>query len=122
MTDEELKQRCLELGYDEEMIDDIIEETNIWSILRGKRGDYFGKLFGSKYDDEEALREVIDNWDALLLINAVHEDKEKHPEDYKVEGTGTDDDDAVSFDELEICINCGRGPYPGEERWLTTKR
>lgn len=102
MTDKELKQRCLELGYDEERIDDIIKETNNWSVLRGKYSDdYFGRLFESKCDDEKALREVIDNWDSLLLHYAIKEDKVKHPDDYKLEEV--DHDNSINIDELDIC-------------------
>ena len=113
MTDEKLKQRCLELGYDEQRINDIIRKTNAWSNLQGKYGDYFGKLFGSKYDDEKALREVIDNWDSLLLLDAIREDKAKNPDDYKLDGL--DDESLPSFDEWETCVNVGRGPWPRDE-------
>lgn len=102
MTDKELKQRCLELGYDEERVNAIIEETNNWSVLRGKYSDdYFGRLFESKCDDEKTLREVIDNWDSLLLHYAIKEDKAKHPDDYKLEEV--DPDNSINIDELDIC-------------------
>lgn len=113
MTDRELKQRCLELGYDEEKINRMIRETNVWAVLIRRRRGYFGRLFGDKYDDEVALRKLIDNWDEdVPWVAAINEDKIKHPEDYRAEKDGRGE---IDLDDIPICINCGRGPWPGEE-------
>lgn len=84
MTDRELKQRCLELGYEEEKIDQIINETYIWSIVCNQPDNYFAKIFGSKYDNEIALRKLIDNCNALMILNAVNDDRKRNPKDYEV--------------------------------------
>ena len=33
LTNEELKQRFLELGYEEKKIDEMIEEATVWSFI-----------------------------------------------------------------------------------------
>lgn len=118
MTDRELKQRCLELGYDEEKIDRMIRDTNIWAILIRKSRGYFGRLFGDKYDDEVALREMIENWSSLTVIDAIGEDKIKHPEDYPTES----EIESCDLDDFPICVNVGRGPWPGEIEAFQRKR
>lgn len=117
MTDEQMKQRFLELGYEEEQIDELIKDTNIWSGVLGRCDNFFGRIFGLKYDDEEALRELIENWDALTIVEAINEDRARDPEDYEKIKKKLEDLKAKGhvFPELECCSWGRRGI--SQESW-----
>lgn len=83
MTDEKMKQKFLELGYEEENIDELIEHTNVWSGVLSGCDNFFGRIFGLKYDDEKALRELAENWDDWTIVQAIGADRERDPEDYE---------------------------------------
>lgn len=91
MTDEQMKQRFLELGYKEEQIDELIEYTNGWNAVLGDCDNFFGRIFGLKYDDEESLRELAENWDSLTILKAIGEDYDRNPEDYEKNEKRLDD-------------------------------
>ena len=116
MTDEQMKQRFLELGYEEEQIDELIQHTNVWSGVLGRCDNFFGRIFGLKYDDEEELRELIENWTNLTVVNAIGEDRIRNPEDYEKMKKKFEELKAKGYvPDLECCSWGRRGISP--ERW-----
>lgn len=82
MTNEQMKQRYLELGYEEREINSILFQAGVFGRFAKNPDNFFAKLFGSKYDDEEALRNLIENWNLVDVFEVFEADRTEHPEDY----------------------------------------
>lgn len=116
MTDEQMKQRFLELGYKEEQITKLIDDVNLWSGLLGRCDNFFGRIIGLKYDDEKALRDLIENRDTLTILEVIWEDRARNPEEYEKVKKKFKELEAEGYvPELEGCSWGRRGISP--EAW-----